>query len=97
MAANFPNLGKKTDTYVQEAQEFHMRWTHRDPHQDTVTLKCQVKDKERVLKADPSAEAVQPEGSSTCIQSANQHRPARLSFRTEEGREFSRRTEVHPH
>ena len=49
MAENFPNLVKETDTQVQEAQGVSNKMY---PKRTTPRhLKCQVKDKERILKA----------------------------------------------
>ena len=39
MAEKFPNLGKETDTQVQEAQRVQIRRTQREAHQDTLSLK----------------------------------------------------------
>ena len=54
MKENFPNLVKKIDIQVQEAQriqnQFHPKRTT-PPHQDTSKLKCQRLKIKRILKA----------------------------------------------
>ena len=35
MAENFPNLGKETDIWVQEAQRVPNKMNPKNPHQDT--------------------------------------------------------------
>lgn len=45
IAGNFLNLGKETVYQVQEAESAPNKMTPRRSHQDTLSLKCKIKDK----------------------------------------------------
>ena len=59
MKENFPNLVKKIDIQVQEAQRVPNKWDskRRTPRHIIITLP-KVKDKERILKAAREKETV---------------------------------------
>lgn len=40
VAESFPNLRKETEIKIQDT-EFQIRWTQREPHQQTLQVKCQ--------------------------------------------------------